>query len=147
MKIYGLRNGWEWFSFFAQPALVSNWMEVSQMCHLSIPALSWPIRVSCHRHSNQSKEIFKGNGEPLDNILNRRTELSYPQVFDINRKESFNLFYKSRGASKKFKYQLRHFLISPRAMHHTNKSLIPLVRLSLQVFCFKSFTFSSFCKC
>jgi len=50
--------------------------------------------------STQSKEIFEGYGLPLANLQIRRTDMSYPLVFGINRQE-FSTFYLKSGEPQK----------------------------------------------
>jgi len=58
---------------------VSYWLEDFQMCHPSLLSVSWPIRISCERHSTQGWEIPYAREisrrQPI--CKKRRTDISY----------------------------------------------------------------------
>jgi len=57
----------------------------------------WPMIVACKRHSTQSNKIWR----PI--CQSRHTDLAYPPVIGINRRELSNFCVKSAESQKNFK--------------------------------------------
>jgi len=78
----------------------------------NVPALTWPLRVSCHRRSIQSKEISQVNGAPLPNSQTRRTDkvtgIGLCLAFIVRSLVLLSFF---RWASTKFENQPRHSVV------------------------------------
>jgi len=88
----------------------------------TVPVPAWTIIFSCQRHSTQSKEICEGKSEPPANLKKMQTNLSYPRVFRINRKE-FPHFDIESKEPQKIQKKLR-LLTMLRTIHHITKTHI-----------------------